>query len=1795
MKKRFTILITAALMLLTMMASTGTMWGQSDYSTTYTSGVTLSTTSGTSASTCKVIVTGTTEYDGIKAGTSKVAGAMVITVPSGTKYLHLHAVGWNGESVTLSVTPNTNISPSSISLTADSGISNNSPFTLGTPANAPTNYYKVITFTNALTANTDLTFTATSGKRFVIWGVNAEEEGGGDDPTINANNVNIAYNATQGSITYTLNNATGNVSASITTGDWLTLGTITASEVPFTCSANEAAAARTATVTLSFTGASNKVVTITQAGNPNVVNNISDITAAGNYTVKGTIVAMSTRGFVLGDGTGYVYYYYGNNFSTTYTIGDIVKLSGAVTASDSYKVFQFTSGATITAATESNYVAEDPTVLSGADMDAQVASTAAVSLSNYVQYQGTLTVSNTFYNITSIDGATTAKGSISYPTNTDFTSLNGKVVTVTGYYVGISSNQYYNTMIGSIEEVVVTTPTISVSPATVNAPTEGADGTLTITYENIPDLIAFNIQFCDANGDELQGDDPDWIDAEITEPTATTENYTVSYIIDANDGEARSAYFKVFTYTGTNLDEVYSNLVTINQDEYVAPTYAELPFAFNGGRADIENTDGLYHEGLGSDYNSAPKLKFDGTGDWLLLQFQERPGTLTFKIKGNGYSSGSISTFKVQTSADGTTYTDLATYTELGDTQTESFDNLNENIRYIKWIYTEKGATSGGNVALGDINLAVYVAPVASIIVNPELIEAPATPVEPATAITGSLTVTLNNITITELDQLGVDFCDENGTILTGTNTEPSWFESSFELVNEEYKLNYTIAANTDANERVAYFKVYEIDSEVYSNKVTVTQEAYIAPTATITVNPDLVEATAAEADGNLGITLENITISQVDSHFEVYFCDENGTIITDQASEPDWLIGVVQLENSEFSLHYMIDENTTSEARTAYMKVYGLSDDGNTETYSNKITFTQAGATPTFAVIFDLDGGTFVGNDDFPTVAEEKEAGTYTLPSATKDNTNFAGWLLDGTENIYAAGESYEVTADVSFTAQWSNALTGTISFGSGQGSTNINSASVSGNDNLNNTWTITTEGTTSFTPNSDYAQIGSGSKPATSITFTMTLPYDANITAFSAKFGGFSGTAGNITLKVGETTVGTGSLNATADVTVENTTTAYGKMLTITVTSISKGVKAYYISYSYTMSTDPIINAPASIDLASDATSGEIEYSIINPAIGVSIDATTTDSWISDFVITDEKVSFTTTANTEMTERQGTITLSYTGAENKDVTVIQAAYIPPFASTIYTKATSITSGEHYIIVGFNGTDAYAMGLQNNNNRGAVIVNEDGTTATVTNENVYDLVINYVETTDEKDYYSIYDARTPGYLYAAASGSNHLKTETTLSDNSKWVITFADGHANIVAEKSENRNVMQYNSISTIFSCYGSYSQTPVYLYAKSNVAPTTNNTTVTGTDFTATTPAGYRLIASPVTVNPVTTGMTTNEYDLYSFDESEETEWRNYKASHFNIIPGKGYLYANSSTTELTFTGSPYEGDGKIALDYTDGASFAGWNLIGNPFGTAASLDQPYYRLNSDGSALNVETESSDINVMEGVFVQATAADQIATFTAQTRNAKHRSIAQANIMISQNGSILDKAIVRFDNGSTLGKFQLNENSSKVFFTKNSQDYAIVCSDAQGEMPVNFKAAENGTYTIDFSMDNVEFSYLHLIDNKTGMDIDLLQTSSYTFEASKIDYASRFKLVFSSNSNSNDDNDFAFIDANGNLLILGNEGTATLQVIDITGRTVSNETFSGNYSKAINAKAGVYMLRLIQGNDVRTQKIVVR
>ena len=112
---------------------------------------------------------------------------------------------------------------------------------------------------------------------------------------------------------------------------------------------------------------------------------------------------------------------------------------------------------------------------------------------------------------------------------------------------------------------------------------------------------------------------------------------------------------------------------------------------------------------------------------------------------------------------------------------------------------------------------------------------------------------------------------------------------------------------------------------------------------------------------------------------------------------------------------------------------------------------------------------------------------------------------------------------------------------------------------------WTMSATNTKSYAKQNSYIQIGSADNPAKVITYTTTLPETREITLLKAKIGGFSGTEGNVTLKVGSTTVASGSLNGSNDYVFSSSSTVRGTKLTVTVTNIKKGVAFYYIEYKY------------------------------------------------------------------------------------------------------------------------------------------------------------------------------------------------------------------------------------------------------------------------------------------------------------------------------------------------------------------------------------------------------------------------------------------------------------------------------------------------------------------------------------------------------------------------------------------------------------------------------------------------------
>ena len=351
------------------------------------------------------------------------------------------------------------------------------------------------------------------------------------------------------------------------------------------------------------------------------------------------------------------------------------------------------------------------------------------------------------------------------------------------------------------------------------------------------------------------------------------------------------------------------------------------------------------------------------------------------------------------------------------------------------------------------------------------------------------------------------------------------------------------------------------------------------------------------------------------------------------------------------------------------------------------------------------------------------------------------------------------------------------------------------------------------------------------------------------------------------------------------------------------------------------------------------------------------------------------------------------------------------------------------------------------------------------------------------------------------------------------------------------------------------------------------------------------YYLIANPTDEDEVT-NLTENNYDLFTFNPGVALEWKN---QHDNAVieQGTGYLYANSEDVTLQFAGELMPA-GETALTLVKaeagtGLDYPGFNLVGNPFACDAYIDGSFYRMN--GTEF-VSVANGPISPCEGIFVEASEdGEELAiTTTAASKG------ANLELAISQGRSaVIDRAIVRFDESNDMHKFMMNPAHTNIRLAKNGEEFAAVStSSTSGEIPVSFMAEKDGSYTISVNTENVNAHYIHLIDNKTGMDTDLLATPSYTFNASTNDYAYRFKLVFNveigeANGNDGDNDNFAFM-SNGNLVIDNIEGEAVLQIVDVLGRVLSTEIVSGSYNKALNLKAGLYILNL----NGMTQKIVV-
>ncbi len=468
-------------------------------------------------------------------------------------------------------------------------------------------------------------------------------------------------------------------------------------------------------------------------------------------------------------------------------------------------------------------------------------------------------------------------------------------------------------------------------------------------------------------------------------------------------------------------------------------------------------------------------------------------------------------------------------------------------------------------------------------------------------------------------------------------------------------------------------------------------------------------------------------------------------------------------------------------------------------------------------------------------------------------------------------------------------------------------------------------------------------------------------------------------------------------------------------------------------------------------------------------------------------------------------------------------------------------------------------------------------------------------------------------YVSTYANGMNAYRVTAVTNgyesdfSNALYIVSNTDTENNFVLGSDDQLLVLPNSTLTVSGSLTNNGDGTNLVLMDGAQLVNNTAGVQATvKRDVTAyTDDGGWYTIATPFTSYDPGTVLATDAYDLYAYDEdgdSEGKEWINYKAGTFNLTPGNGYLYAHNPGVNLSMTGTLNSGSysQNVTLGYANqDASIKGFNLLGNPTPhdisftkTSDVSDGYYYLVNGDAWTY---TTATTVPAGRGFLVKANATGQSVVLNPQSKGDSGEKGQYIRLAIGD-----DNAYLKLDEGVSMPLLDLRGRHSGLYFTQDHKPYVMLVRDGADSVDLSYEP-HNGTQTLTVTVSETLDSqlsilnYLHLIDNKTGADIDLLATPSYTFESKTGDYASRFRLVFSGSQDGPSTGSGTFAYYNGSEWQISNIGEATLQVIDVMGRIVKNETINGNASISVNEVPGVYMMRLVNGNDVKVQKIVVK
>jgi endonuclease I len=227
--------------------------------------------------------------------------------------------------------------------------------------------------------------------------------------------------------------------------------------------------------------------------------------------------------------------------------------------------------------------------------------------------------------------------------------------------------------------------------------------------------------------------------------------------------------------------------------------------------------------------------RLDGTGEFVMIQFAERAGEVSYWMRGTGIAPNPAFTgsFKIQESVNGTSWTDLREFTTanpLTSTMTRYVSQPSATARYVRFFYSTK--ESGTNVALDSVMLRQAppcTCPVIAVKYN-NVQQA-----DGATVVTGTQ-ATLNFL----LENRGsVDMLTVDSVVFTGDAAQDFLVSQKPATINANSNGTLTIDfASGDNGSRIALMSIFTNDPEknpftlrLYAIGGTLASEPVMQPT----------------------------------------------------------------------------------------------------------------------------------------------------------------------------------------------------------------------------------------------------------------------------------------------------------------------------------------------------------------------------------------------------------------------------------------------------------------------------------------------------------------------------------------------------------------------------------------------------------------------------------------------------------------------------------------------------------------------------------------------------------------------------------------------------------------------------------------------------------------------------------------------------------------------------------------------------------------------------------------------------